>query len=58
MTYEDNLVTNDMIRTAAYFLWEEAGRPIGRDLEFWTKAEEKLAYDFHSLFFDIFGIRL
>ena len=27
----------------AYHLWEQAGRPDGRDLEFWTRAEEKMA---------------
>lgn len=26
----------------AYQLWEEAGRPMGRDLEFWLAAECKL----------------
>ena len=27
----------------AYQLWEDAGRPAGRDLEFWVAAEAKLA---------------
>ncbi|HTL19005.1 MAG TPA: DUF2934 domain-containing protein [Patescibacteria group bacterium] len=26
----------------AYELWENAGRPVGRDLEFWLAAEAKL----------------
>lgn len=26
----------------AYQLWETAGRPVGRDLEFWLAAEAKL----------------
>jgi hypothetical protein len=30
------------IRRAAYHLWEEAGRPLGRDLEFWFRARERL----------------
>lgn len=30
------------IRESAYFLWVEAGKPEGRDLEFWCKAERKI----------------
>ena len=26
----------------AYQLWEDAGRPVGRDLEFWLAAESQL----------------
>ncbi len=29
-----------LIGTLAYLLWEKAGRPYGRDLEFWYRAEE------------------
>jgi hypothetical protein len=29
----------DLIAARAYVLWEAAGRPRGRDLEFWTRAE-------------------
>lgn len=32
------------IRHAAYFLWEEAGRPGGRDREFWFAARERLRH--------------
>jgi hypothetical protein len=32
------------IQHAAYFLWEEAGRPAGRDLEFWLAARERLRH--------------
>jgi hypothetical protein len=32
------------IRHIAYQLWEEAGRPFGRDLEFYYKAEAILMY--------------
>lgn len=32
------------IRHAAYYLWEEAGRPAGRDLEFWFSARERLRH--------------
>jgi hypothetical protein len=32
------------IQNAAYFLWEEAGRPVGRDQEFWFTARERLRH--------------
>ena len=28
-------------RESAYFLWEKAGRPEGRDLEFWFASHER-----------------
>jgi Protein of unknown function (DUF2934) len=31
--------TPDAIRHRAYFLWEAAGYPAGRDVEFWLAAE-------------------
>jgi hypothetical protein len=31
------------IAAAAYGLWEQAGRPEGRDREFWFQAEQQLA---------------
>jgi hypothetical protein len=31
------------IQERARELWEEAGRPEGRDMEYWVKAEEELA---------------
>lgn len=31
------------IRQRAHQLWEQAGRPEGRDMEFWTLAEVSLA---------------
>lgn len=34
--------TEQAIQHAAYFLWEEAGRPAGRDQEFWFTARERL----------------
>ncbi len=34
-----------LIARVAYGLWEEAGRPPERDVEFWLAAEEKLAQD-------------
>ena len=33
----------DQIAGLAYGLWEQAGRPAGRDQEFWFKAEQQLA---------------
>ena len=30
------------IRSLAYQLWEEAGRPVGREDEFWQLAKERL----------------
>ncbi|HLH57458.1 MAG TPA: DUF2934 domain-containing protein [Verrucomicrobiae bacterium] len=30
------------VSLVAYQLWEQAGRPTGRDLEFWLAAETKL----------------
>jgi hypothetical protein len=27
------------LRNRAYFLWEQSGKPDGRDLEFWCEAE-------------------
>lgn len=34
--------TEDQISARAYQLWEEAGKPIGNDQEFWNKAKEEL----------------
>ncbi|HVY50295.1 MAG TPA: DUF2934 domain-containing protein [Devosia sp.] len=31
------------IREQAYLLWEQEGRPHGREMEFWTRAEVALA---------------
>jgi Protein of unknown function (DUF2934) len=30
------------IREKAYLLWEKAGRPHGRDVEFWHKAKKEV----------------
>ncbi|WP_338695808.1 MULTISPECIES: DUF2934 domain-containing protein [unclassified Bradyrhizobium] len=35
----------DEIRARARQLWQEAGRPAGRDLDFWLQAERELADD-------------
>jgi len=34
--------TNDEIRIRAHQLWEEAGKPEGREEEFWNLAEQEL----------------
>ena len=31
----------DDIRLRAYYFWENAGKPDGRDLEFWSKAQHE-----------------
>ncbi len=36
--------TESAIQRAAYHLWEEAGRPSGRDQEFWFAARERLRH--------------
>jgi len=41
-TAEDNRVTHQEIARYAYLLWQEAGCPHGRDVEFWVKAERIL----------------
>jgi hypothetical protein len=34
--------SREEIRTRAHTLWEQHGRPSGRDLEFWLQAESEL----------------
>ena len=33
------------VRDRAYFLWEEAGRPYGREHEFWARASDEIEGD-------------
>ena len=33
----------DKVREAAYFMWENAGRPNGQDEQFWMMAVEQLS---------------
>ena len=35
-------ITDDEIRTRAHELWEQAGKPEGREREFWLQAEREL----------------
>lgn len=37
------VVSDAAIRDRAYFLWEESGRPSGRDVEFWDRARVLIA---------------
>jgi len=37
------MVSEDHIRIRSYLLWQDAGRPHGRDMEFWLRAEAELA---------------
>ena len=43
MTYETYEELKQRITERARQLWEEAGRPEGRDMEYWLQAEEELA---------------
>lgn len=36
------LMRRGQVRARAYELWEQAGRPAGRELEFWLEAERLL----------------
>jgi len=36
--------TEQQIQHAAYYLWEEEGRPVGRDSEIWFAARERLKH--------------
>lgn len=38
-------VVMDRIRRRAHELWEDAGRPCGRDMEFWQQAETEVVTD-------------
>ncbi|KAE8753762.1 DUF2934 domain-containing protein [Paraburkholderia madseniana] len=35
-------VTEDQIRTLAFYLWEKDGSPDGRSEEYWEKARQQL----------------
>lgn len=36
-------VDDNCIRERAYFIWEEMGRPDGKDYEIWLQAEKELS---------------
>ncbi|MFM0341890.1 DUF2934 domain-containing protein [Paraburkholderia fungorum] len=41
----DMPVTEDQIRTLAFYLWEKDGSPDGRSEEYWEKARQQLGAD-------------
>jgi hypothetical protein len=41
-TTQNGAVCEDSIRTRAYALWEQAGRPESDGIEFWLRAEKEL----------------
>jgi len=49
-------VSQETIRTRAYQLWEQQGRPIGRDLDHWWQAEQELSDDEGGLEYDSEGV--
>ena len=36
------LIDDNLVREQAYYLWEQDGRPFGRDAEYWLRAEAAL----------------
>jgi hypothetical protein len=42
MSKKMEMIDESSVSRLAYQLWENAGRPTGRDLEFWLAAESKL----------------
>ncbi|HVX81667.1 MAG TPA: DUF2934 domain-containing protein [Devosiaceae bacterium] len=49
MSSDTSPISDDAVRRTAFFLWEQDGRPPGRELYYWEKALEQhirqLAYD-------------
>jgi hypothetical protein len=41
-------ITTEQIAAGAYILWEKAGRPTGRDVEYWLQEEAQLKQDSQS----------
>lgn len=41
----DMPVTEEQIRTLAFYLWEKDGSPDGRSEEYWEKAHKQLVAD-------------
>ena len=41
-------ITTDCVASRAYILWEQAGRPQGRDVEHWLQAESQIKQDSQS----------
>lgn len=36
------MTTQEQIRERAYFLWEAEGHPVGREMDFWLRAEAEV----------------
>lgn len=45
MAYDD---TTPRVRERAYLLWEQAGRPYGREFEFWAEAAREIEADLQA----------
>ena len=45
----DSEISDEAVRRTAFFLWEQDGKPVGKELYYWEKALEQhirqLAYD-------------
>lgn len=48
----------ERIRARAYYIWEQEGRPHGRDQHHWQEAERQLAVEFRIGFPDASGTEL
>ncbi len=40
-----------LVRERAYFMWEDAGRPDGRSLEFWLAAEKEFKANLYKMLY-------
>ena len=47
-TLQNILTNHDDVASIALILWDQAGRPAGRDLEFWLSAERRVRMDIAS----------
>ena len=43
------VITTEVISARAFALWDQAGRPQGRDLDFWFQAENQLKQETQAL---------
>jgi Protein of unknown function (DUF2934) len=43
------VITTEVISARAFTLWDQAGRPQGRDLDFWFQAENQLKQETQAL---------
>ena len=41
-------ITTELVASRAYILWDKAGRPQGRDVEYWLQAESQLKQNTQS----------